>query len=120
MSIGLAFSRFEGLEDRPANVGGIFDGLQPRREWLPFVVAEIMKSRTAGDDQCIITDFSIGQDELPIGQVKSITSASKTEHFSGFAGSHAAEKRCLRPTAIQSLLDRVRAETDESCGGPGG
>lgn len=44
IGIDLAFSRFEGLEDAPANVGGILDGLQPRREWLSFVVAEIMKS----------------------------------------------------------------------------
>jgi hypothetical protein len=81
VGIGLAFSRFERLKDAPANIGGILDGLQPRRERLPFVMAEVMKSRTAGDDQSVVIYFAVGQDDSSAARSKSTTSAKNTLAF---------------------------------------
>src|SRR5918994_6865203 len=70
VGIGLAFSRFERLKDAPANIGGILDGLQARRERLPFLMAEVMKSRTAGDDQSVVIYLAVGQDDSSVGEIK--------------------------------------------------
>ena len=57
--IGLALGGLEGEQDAAADLGRVLDGLQARREGLPFVVAEVVMGRAGGDDQLVVRHLAV-------------------------------------------------------------
>ena len=45
---------FKRQQNAAADLGGVFDGLEPRRHRLPIVVAEVMMMRAGGQNQRVV------------------------------------------------------------------
>src|SRR3712207_7949746 len=55
----------------PTHLEGIVQGLQPGRQGLPFVVAEIGVGGARGDDDVVVRDLSVSRSEEHTSELQS-------------------------------------------------
>ncbi len=67
LRIRLAFGMLEREEHTAADGQGVFERLEPRRQRLPFVVAEVGVRRAARHDQVVVGQLAVGEyQSLPL------------------------------------------------------
>jgi len=70
LRVGCPLGPLEGQQNPAANLTGVLQGLEPRREGLPLGVAEIGMPGPGGEHQVVIADpVTIGQQDLGSGRV---------------------------------------------------
>ena len=91
--VRLALGLFKSQQNAAADFGGVFDGLQPGRQRLPLVVAEIVMRGAGGDHQIVIGPLAIGQDHAAVGDIE-IHHLGKQHFRIVMAAQDDAQRRC--------------------------
>src|ERR1700687_2265236 len=61
VAVGGGFRVLEGGQQPTANLGGVLDAFQSRREPLPFILAEVAVRGARGENQVIVGDRALSQ-----------------------------------------------------------
>ena len=78
LRVGLALGPFECDQDAASNGGGVLQRFQPRRERLPFVMAEIGVARAGGEHQRVIGQrAAVFEQHAPSGGSTPLTVANR-------------------------------------------
>ncbi len=68
--VRLALGLFISQQDAAANFGGVLDGLEARRQRLPFVVAEIEMGGAGRNHQVVVGPLAVGKDHATVGDIE--------------------------------------------------
>ena len=119
LRIGLALGALEGDEDAPPQRRGVFQRLQPRRERLPFVMAEISVTRAGREHQRVIGNaVAVIEQHALARRIDAVDVGEQRRHLGTVAQKIADRPGDLaRWRARRSRPDRAAAGTDGGCGG---
>ena len=121
LRIRLALGTLEREEHTAADVERVFERLEPRRQWLPFVMAEVGVRRAARHDQVVVGQLAVGEyQSLRRWRSTPRTSASSTstlrltpQNPPNRRGDVARRQRCHRHLIEQRLEDVMVAAIDD-------
>ena len=120
--VGFPFGLFEGTEHATSDLGGLFQGLQPRGVFLPVVVPEVRVARPAGEEQRVVVDFPGPGDDAPMGQIDAVdlfltdvdvlVSREKTANRRGDLGGAESGHRHLVEEGLEQVVIALVDEGD--------
>ena len=84
-AIALALGRFVGQQHAAPDLERVFEGLEPRRQQLPVVVAEVRVAGTRREDQRVVGDLAAIEDHPAAGQIHALHVRQEDGHVRGAA-----------------------------------